>query len=91
MKLLILRGAQFVGRHLAETALAWIPRTETGLSTVNCAKAIRAGLAFQPLVETIRDIWRWDQTLAPEAPRHAGLPPEREAALLRQWHARNGG
>ncbi|MCK6445629.1 MAG: NAD-dependent epimerase/dehydratase family protein [Planctomycetes bacterium] len=71
---------------------AWLPSLEPGHAywTLNVSKAIRAGLAFRPLDETVRDTLAWWATL-PEARRaelKRGLAPERERELLAQWHAR---
>lgn len=63
----------------------WLPRTEERFGTINCAKAFRAGLTLRPLADTIRDTWAWDQTLPIDAPRRAGLTPEREGELLQAW------
>jgi 2'-hydroxyisoflavone reductase len=50
---------------------------------VDITKAIAAGLAFRPLAETVRG------ALEDAKPTEAvGLTPEREAALLAQWHGR---
>jgi len=43
-------------------------------------RAVKAGLAFRPLAETARDVPEWTGK--------AGLTPEREAELLREWTAR---
>jgi 2'-hydroxyisoflavone reductase len=47
---------------------------------IDCGRAIEAGLAFRPLVETIKDVLDWDRATT------AGLRPEREQELLRAWH-----
>ncbi len=70
----------------------WIPvETETGaervgLQTVNCRKAIAAGLTFRPLAETIRATLDWDATRPADVPRRAGINLEREQELLQRWH-----
>jgi 2'-hydroxyisoflavone reductase len=47
------------------------------------ARALAAGLRFRPLAETVR------ATLELATPTdNAGLAPEREAALLAEWHGR---
>ncbi len=70
----------------------WVPaRGEfLGLAQVNCEKAIAAGLAFRPLIETARDTLAWWKTLPAErreSPR-AGCPPELEAEVLAAWQDR---
>ncbi len=55
------------------------------------AAAQAAGLRWRPLAETVADTWAWQRDLpvrwAPTE-RAPGLPAEREAELLRAWHAR---
>ena len=76
----------------------WIPESDpdmVGFADVDCSKAIAAGLTFRDLAATVRDTLMWNTTRSDEAdtpsraiqPR-AGLVPEREAELLRAWHAR---
>lgn len=66
----------------------WIPEVEgAGAGTVNCARAIAAGLTFRPLAQTIRDTLAWRATQPEEATWPAGLSREREASLLAAWHA----
>lgn len=70
----------------------WMPDKPemAGFSAINCARAIAAGLTFRPLADTVRDTLAWDRTLPADAERRAGLKPEREAELLRDWGAREG-
>jgi 2'-hydroxyisoflavone reductase len=63
----------------------WMPGMP-GAARADCGRAIAAGLAFRPLAETIRDTHAWD-TARPPGRRRAGLSREREAELLRAWHA----
>jgi 2'-hydroxyisoflavone reductase len=69
----------------------WLPSTEPGQGfwTLDNSKAMRAGLAFRPLDETVRDTLAWWSTL-PEQRRaklKRGLTPERESELLAAWYA----
>jgi 2'-hydroxyisoflavone reductase len=67
----------------------WIPSTEpeaNGHNSVNCSKAISAGLKFRPLANTVRDTLAWDATRPPDVVRRGGLKPEREEQLLQAWH-----
>ena len=64
----------------------WVPETDANFCTVNCDRAIGAGLTFRPLAETIRDTLAWDQTRA-KVEWRAGISLEREQQLLREWHA----
>jgi 2'-hydroxyisoflavone reductase len=73
----------------------WLPRSGenaafTGMMQVNVDKALGAGLSFRPLEETIRDTAAWDAGRPSDAPRKAGLAPEREAELLAAWHSKQG-
>jgi 2'-hydroxyisoflavone reductase len=73
--------------HEGVTRLApWTPRPP-GASSVNCDKAIAAGLTFRPLTTTVRDTLTWDrgQGTSPRAAQ-VGLTREREARLLQAWH-----
>lgn len=71
----------------------WIPQSNPSASamlSVNCLKAIVAGLAYCPLADTIRDTLAWDVARPSDSERRAGLKPEREAELLKAWHEREG-
>lgn len=58
-------------------------REDIAFMTVDCSKAIGAGLRFRPLAETIQDTLNWDKA---QGKAHHGLTPERESELLRAWH-----
>jgi len=72
----------------------WIPgQGETmGFHRRSIARALKAGLTYRPLPLTAGDTLTWFKTLPPErqAKLHSGLTPEREAALLAAWKARQG-
>ncbi len=64
----------------------WLPETEEslkGFMFVNSDKAIEAGLTFRTLTKTIADTLAWHQTTNEKL--KAGLDPEKEKNLLRQW------
>ena len=73
----------------------WIPESDEGhrcFLAEKCDKAIRAGLTFRTLAETVRDTLAWQQSGSPGfqpeelvANEHA-LKPEREEELLKEWH-----
>jgi 2'-hydroxyisoflavone reductase len=70
----------------------WVyPGEDTqGFSTYDCTKAIQAGLTFRPLAETARDTLNWWKSLPEERQvLRTGVAPEKEAEILRAWHARN--
>ena len=58
-----------------------------GFGDVSIARALAAGLAFRPLHKTIHDTWVWAQSRPAEHVWRAGISAEREAELLRAWHA----
>jgi len=70
----------------------WIPPEddELGAARVSNKRAVEAGLSFRPLADTCRDTLAYWNSLSPErkAQPRAGLAPEKEARVLRAWHAR---
>jgi len=62
----------------------WIPDNEEnqGFSRVDVSKAIKAGLTFRPLAETIKDTLDWAKTRPSDHEWRAGLKSEREQELL---------
>jgi len=70
---------------------AWIPYGggEVGMTSLDCRKAIAAGLKFRSVEETAKDTLAWYKS-TPDDRRSkpkAGLTPEREAEVLTAWHA----
>ncbi len=63
----------------------WVPAAFAGYDTVNCQKAIGAGLVTRPLPTTIRDTLDWADGRAPDYQWRNGMKPEREAELLARW------
>lgn len=63
-----------------------------GYGRVSNARALAAGLGFRPLATTVGDLLAWFRSLPAErqATLRAGPGREREAEVLRAWHARNG-
>lgn len=70
----------------------WVPPTgETaGFARVNCAKAISQGLAFRPIATTVKDTLAWWKAQPKDrtGSLKAGLSAEREAEVLKAWHAK---
>lgn len=67
----------------------WIPENVPemkGFMSIDCSKAVNAGLRFRPLNETIRDILNWRKTDHPNGKLKAGMEPHKEQSLLRKWH-----
>jgi 2'-hydroxyisoflavone reductase len=68
----------------------WVPPVgETAyMGRVDRTRAVKAGLTFRPVADTARDTLAWWKTLPEErrAKPHAGISPEREAAVLAAWH-----
>jgi 2'-hydroxyisoflavone reductase len=62
----------------------WIPdEAETaGFARIDVSKAIKAGLKFRPLEETVRDTLEWAKTRPADYEWRAGLTAERETQLL---------
>jgi 2'-hydroxyisoflavone reductase len=70
----------------------WIPEMDpdaVGFSSVDCSRAVVAGLTFRPLSETLRDTLTWLAARPGDWTWRAGLTPEREAELLQVWYGRN--
>jgi len=63
----------------------WVPDNEenAGFSRVSISKAIKAGLKFRPLDDTVRDTLTWAVTRPTDHEWRAGLKSEREQELLR--------
>ena len=70
----------------------WIPRDadSVGFATRDVRKAVAAGLTFRPLAQTAADTLAYFQSLPAERKQQlrAGIKPEREQELLKQWAAR---
>ena len=80
-------SAEFLSRHEVapwSDMPVWIPNTEedAGFSRVDVSKAIRAGLTFRPLEDTVRDTLEWAQTRRSDRGWSAGMSAEREAQVL---------
>jgi len=62
----------------------WIPDNEEsqGFSRMDVSKAIKAGLKFRPLAETVKDTLDWANTRPADHEWRAGLKSDREQELL---------
>jgi len=63
---------------------------ELGLSRTKIDRALSKGLTFRPLADTARDTLAWFKAQSPErqAKLKAGIAAEREAEVLKAWHAK---
>jgi 2'-hydroxyisoflavone reductase len=69
----------------------WLPGREyAGFMRRDVRRAIREGLQFRPLAETVQDTLRWDSTRDVKT-LSAGIDADREAELLRAWWGRAAG
>ena len=73
----------------------WVPSKDNpyaGYGAVSNERAIAAGLTFRPLATTVQDLLAWFRSLPAErqAKLGAGITREKEAELLKAWHARKG-
>ncbi|MBE2269660.1 MAG: NAD-dependent epimerase/dehydratase family protein [Anaerolinea sp.] len=69
----------------------WVPEQYADIFAVSVQRGISAGLSFRPFAETVRDTRDWDAARPADTQRKGGLSPERESALLKQWHGEQGG
>ncbi len=76
---------EFLEKYEVEPPI-WVPEQEIGGATVNCNKAIGAGLTFRPLVDTVRDTYAWDVSRPSSGELRAGIKPEQEKQVLQAWH-----
>jgi 2'-hydroxyisoflavone reductase len=70
----------------------WVPLDgdSAGHPFVDVSRALKAGLVYRPISETVRGTLDWWQTEPQErrdAPMKAGITAEREAELLAAWHS----
>lgn len=65
----------------------WLPARDRlrGFARMDCRKIERAGLICRPLAQTVADLLAWDEQFGAPDRHRAGLPRDREAALLAQW------
>jgi 2'-hydroxyisoflavone reductase len=67
----------------------WVPAAEApSVFAHDPANAVAAGLRTRPLLDTVAVTWAWQQAGWQPAEMTPGLDAAKEAALLKQWHAR---
>ncbi|MBI9045249.1 MAG: NAD-dependent epimerase/dehydratase family protein [Anaerolineaceae bacterium] len=67
----------------------WFPENDpifSGFFTFKYDKAIKEGLTFRPLINTIQDTEKWASTRPDNYEWKAGLHPEKEVELLKLWN-----
>jgi 2'-hydroxyisoflavone reductase len=64
----------------------WIPEYP-GFHSFDASRAVAAGLENRAVEATVTDTLAWDRGREQVWPMAAGLAPERERALLADWHA----
>ncbi|AKC88029.1 NAD-dependent epimerase/dehydratase family protein [Pseudoxanthomonas suwonensis] len=84
--------AEFVVENKLDLPI-WVYRGDgpyAGYGQVSNARAVGAGLTFRPLATTVAETLEWFGSLPAErqAKLRAGIPREREAEVLKAWHAR---
>lgn len=71
----------------------WVPPVGdmAGFSSVDCRRAIAAGLTFRPVVDTCRDTLAWwnEEPGERKAKLRAGIAAEREQEVLAAWRAKS--
>jgi 2'-hydroxyisoflavone reductase len=80
-------------RSLGDEHERWFPIWHPhlpGFHAYDASKATAAGLRPRPFDETIADTLAWDRARG-LPPLTAGMTPEKERELLREWHAREEG
>jgi 2'-hydroxyisoflavone reductase len=68
----------------------WIPAENAVFNRFDIGKALADGLRFRPLAETVRDTLAWSAARPADYTWRGGLTPEREGALLEEWHRGRG-
>jgi 2'-hydroxyisoflavone reductase len=73
----------------------WVPLDgdDAGHPYVNIDRALKAGMTFRPISETVRGTLDWWETVSQERKdkdMRSGLTAERETELLAKWHAAEG-
>ena len=66
----------------------WLPNSDpnfTGFNSINNSKAVKAGLTFKPLSETVNDTLDWIKTRPPVKKLKVGLTLKKEAELIQKY------
>jgi 2'-hydroxyisoflavone reductase len=72
----------------------WMPPTpgREGFARFDLTREVAAGLTFRPLADTARDTlaFHYSRPIERQRDLQAGISAEKEAEVLRAWHAANG-
>jgi len=84
---------EFLEEQKVEELPIWVSAKSgpyAGYGQVSNARAVAAGLTYRPLSATVTDLMAWFRSLPADrqAALHAGITREKEAELLKLWHAR---
>ncbi|MFH2204227.1 MAG: NAD-dependent epimerase/dehydratase family protein [Elusimicrobiota bacterium] len=63
----------------------WVAKDSLGIHHVANERALKAGLKFRSLEETVRDTWEWFKKEHPVYPDGVGLDAQKEKHLLKEW------
>ncbi len=66
----------------------WLPNSDPnfiGFNSINNTNAVKAGLTFKPLSETVSDTLDWIKTRPPVKKLKIGLSLQKEAALIQKY------
>jgi 2'-hydroxyisoflavone reductase len=91
-------AADFLATHQVRPwseMTTWVPRDgeDGGIGQISNARALARGLTFRPLPVTASDTLQWWRALPADRQQtlRAGLPPDREQAVLAAWRAAGHG
>jgi len=66
----------------------WLPNSDpsfVGFNSINNTKAVKAGLTFKPLSETVNDTLEWVKSLPPITKLKVGMDLKKEADLVKKY------
>lgn len=64
----------------------WVPASDQGINNVDISKAIKDGLTFRPLEDTLRETLKFDKSRGDDYELRAGLKKDREKELIEKWN-----
>ncbi len=78
---------EFIKNNDIDHIPMWTPSEWRGIFQADCTKAIRFGLSFKPVEETIKHTLDWHATRSSGYELKVGLKPQKEKRLLVKWHS----